>query len=174
MQKSINTEMSKTNKNINNFFGVDNTSVDYVLASIVTKLDYTIQKQVETDKKITDLNTNIQDLALANTNRSEIINKKIDNVETSINEKIEESDKNTNKKFETIQCEITALKSQDGQKALKILAVIGGIIVAVITTIAVSISQNVIKIGYSPVDFYSASCIIPICLPNTPSSQETL
>lgn len=185
MQKLITSEMSRNNKNINNFFGVDNTSLDYVLASLVTKMDYTIQKQAETiqkqaetDKKITGLTIDIQDLGVKNTAQIELIRDEIEtskqDIKKDINQKIEESDTNTNKRFTSMQCEITALKNQDGQKAMDILKGIAGIIIAVITAIAIAFSMKIVKLGDEPLDLKTAYCILPTCLPNTQSSLETL
>lgn len=152
MQKKINT-MSK-NKNVQNVFEIQDKSLDYQIASILTKLDYTIQKQAETiqkqaetDRKVSDLNINIQDLVTGNANRSEIVNQKIDRIETSITEKINKSDENTNVKFTAMQSEITTLKGQDGQKALKILGIIGTIIISVITLIVGAFALKIIKLS---------------------------
>lgn len=179
MQKLITSEMAKNNKNINNFFGVDNNSFDYVLGSILTEIKYLTQKHTDTDNKLIELTRNVEELGNKNVTRFEavkdLIKEEIEVSKQDITQKIIKSDENTNKRFNLMQCEITALKNQDNQKAMDILKKVGGIILAVITAIAVAFAMNIVKLSNrDSLDFEYAYCIMPICPQNTPSSQEML
>ena len=154
MQKLINNKinkMSKLSQNLNNVDEVQENSYNYKWGSIITKIDFLTERFTESDKRHTDqlanLKQEVQDLNQKQNIRLELINTKLENTEVNINKKIEDSDTNTNSKFTTMQNEITNLKNQDGQKALKIIATITAILVSVFTLVLGAFVLKFIKLN---------------------------